>query len=79
LIAEENAMVATFRTWNGNSAAIKPVVKMLPIRTYGVYINNELKFMGTVAGPSDGITVDLDIGNEEVDLVLLGGHNKARL
>jgi hypothetical protein len=78
-IAEENAMVATFRTWNGNSVAIKPVVKMLPIGTYGVYVNGELKFMGTVAGPSDGIAVDLEVGNEEVDLVLLGGHDRARL
>jgi Linalool dehydratase/isomerase len=78
-IAEENAMVATFRTWNGNSVAIKPVVKMLPIGTYGVYVNGELKFMGTVAGPSDGITVDLEVGSEEVDLVLLGGHDRARL
>jgi hypothetical protein len=66
-------MVATFRIWNGNPVAIKPVVKMLPIETYGVYVNGGLKFMGTVAGPSDEITVDLEVESEEVALVIYFG------
>jgi hypothetical protein len=68
---EQTAMTATFKTWNGRRVAIRPVVKMLPPGTYGVYVDGELKRVANIASPTEEITVDLEVGREEVDLVLL--------
>jgi hypothetical protein len=46
-------------------------VKTLPSGTYGIYINGELKRVAVVASQSEEIAVDLEVGGQEVDLVLL--------
>ena len=65
------AMIATFRTWNGSSVQIRPVVKSLPIGTYGIYADGELKRVAHIASLSDEIAEDLQVGEKEVNLVLL--------
>lgn len=67
---QQQAMIATFRTWNEETIAIRPVVKALPPGTYGVYVDGELKRVAVSASRSEEIAVDLDVGDKEVDLVL---------
>jgi hypothetical protein len=67
----QQAMTATFRTWNAERLTIRPVVKTLPSGTYGIYVNGELKRVAVVASRSDEIAVDLEVGGEDVDLILL--------
>ncbi|KAE8453320.1 hypothetical protein EG329_011387 [Mollisiaceae sp. DMI_Dod_QoI] len=68
---EEKAMLATFRTWNGQTVAVKPIVKSLPLGTYGVYVNGELKSVEKVGSVGDEIAVELEVGEVEVNLVVL--------
>ena len=68
---EQQAMIATFRSWNRESVAIKPVVKVLPLGTYGVYVDGELRRLAVLASRSEEIAVDLEVADSEVDLVLL--------
>lgn len=65
---EKRAMVATFRTWNGEEVDLVP---MVPYGTYGVYLNGELQRIANVSQGSEDIAVELTVGAEEVDLVVL--------
>jgi hypothetical protein len=47
--ADQQALLATFRTWNSGRVAIRRVVKMLPSGTYGIYVNGELKKVAVIA------------------------------
>lgn len=69
---EDQALVATFRTWNGDTKTIRPVAKSLPAGHYGVYIDGELKQIKELKKGED-IDLALEIGENEVDLVLLKG------
>jgi hypothetical protein len=68
---EEQAMVATFRTWNGERVTITPVARKLPFGTYGVYVNGELERVAVIKSGSEDFGLNLIVGAEEVDLVLL--------
>lgn len=68
---ERQAMIATFKTWNDERVAVRPVVKRLPTGTYGLYISGELQRVALVASQFEEIAVDLDVGGDEVDLILL--------
>lgn len=68
---ERQAMITTFRTWNGKRVAIRPVVKMLPLGTYGIYIDGKIKTVAVVVSQSEEVGVDLEVEGREVDLVLL--------
>ena len=68
---EQQAMIATFKTWNRRRVAIRPVVKMLPSGMYGIYIDGELRTVVSIASRSEEIAVDLEVGEKELDLVLL--------
>jgi hypothetical protein len=68
---QQQAMIATFRTWNEETVAIRPVVTALPPGTHGVDVDGELKRVAVSASRSEEIAVDLDVGDKDVDLVLL--------
>lgn len=70
---EEQAMMATFRTWHGERVIIAPIAKNLPFGTYGIYINGELGSVAVTGPGSEDLTVELTVGAEAVDLVLLRG------
>ena len=67
---QSGSMIATFRSWDGSVTSIKPVVKNLLTGTYGVYVDGTLKDVTTVHDLSDEVKVELDVGQENVDLVL---------
>ncbi|KAJ5120467.1 uncharacterized protein N7515_009855 [Penicillium bovifimosum] len=70
--SEQNrAMIASFRTWHGSRVACQPVVLNLPFGKYGVYINSRLEYVTTIDASNRAITVDLDVGAEDVDLVII--------
>ncbi|KAJ5542473.1 hypothetical protein N7535_004894 [Penicillium sp. DV-2018c] len=70
--SEQNrTMVASFRTWDGRRVACQPSVLDLPSGEYGVYINSHLEYVTTVDKTNGVITVDLDVGAEDVDLVII--------
>lgn len=69
---EDQALVATFRTWNGNKATIHPVLKTLPAGTYGIYVDGELKQTKDLMKGED-IEIALDVDEVEADLVVLKG------
>ena len=68
---EQQAMIATFKSWNAKRIAIRPIMRTLPSGTYGVYVDGELKSVASVGSRSEEIAVDLEIAGEEVDLVVL--------
>jgi hypothetical protein len=68
---ERQAMIATFRTWNWRQVILRLVVKRLPSGTYGVYVDSELKCVATLASIFEEVAVELEVGGEEIDLVLL--------
>ena len=68
---QQQAMILTLRTWNGERIALRPVVKKLPSGTYRVYINGDLKRSAVVTSAFEEVAVELEVGDEEVDLVLL--------
>jgi hypothetical protein len=76
---KRRAMVASFRTWDGQSRAVQPLVNNLPIGTYGVYVNGELTKTVAVASTSSQVTVDLIVGWEDVDLVLIHAYDSDHL
>lgn len=67
---DDQALVATFRTWNGDRKTIHPVVKALPPGSYGIYVDGELKQIKELEQGED-IDIVLEIGETEVDLVVL--------
>ena len=67
---DTQAMIATFRSWNGEDVLIKPVIKALPAGRYGVYVNGDLRDVAETQDLSSEIDVELNVGKEEVDLVV---------
>lgn len=72
------SMVATFRSWNGSKVSIKPAIKALPAGQYGVYVNGELKDVAEVHKPVGEIAADLDVGQDDLDLVVMRASDGAR-
>lgn len=68
---EKRAMVATFRLWNGNRVSVRPVVKHLLPGTYGIYVDGARRGVETVESAGDEIAVELEVGETDVDLVVL--------
>ncbi|CZR63248.1 uncharacterized protein PAC_13145 [Phialocephala subalpina] len=68
---EEMAMLVTLRTWNGSTVVVKPVVKNLPAGTYGVFINGDRRSVEKVEKVGGEVVVELEVGEVEVDLILL--------
>jgi len=68
---EQHTMIATFKTWDRSGVRISPLIKSLPIRTYGVYVDGELKREVLVKALGDEIVQDLEVGEEEITLVVL--------
>jgi hypothetical protein len=68
---ENRAMVATFKTWNGAKRSLKPVVHNLSIGTYGIYVDGELLRTVDVSSTSAPVEIDLEVGEVEVDLVVI--------
>jgi hypothetical protein len=68
---EKRAMVATFRSWDGTRRGIRPVIHTLPLGTYGVYVNGELEKVAVVTAASPSATIELEVGEQETDLVVL--------
>jgi hypothetical protein len=52
---------------------VRPVMNKLPQGTYGVYVNGEREMVVDVTEVSPTFTVGLEIGEEEVNLVVLRG------
>ncbi len=70
---DENFLQATFRTWNGETVQLRPVVKNLRPGQYGIYVDGELKEVRSVKSSAEDVIVDLSVGGEDADLVVLGG------
>lgn len=68
---QERAMIATFRTWNGARRTLKPVIYNLPSGTYGIYVDGELVRTTVVKSPSTPVVTDLEVGEVEVNLVVV--------
>ena len=68
---ENKAMIATFRSWDGSNVAIKPVIKSLPAGRYGIYVNGILRNIVAMHNSSGEIGVELDVGKEDTDLVVM--------
>ncbi|TKA65362.1 hypothetical protein B0A49_12211 [Cryomyces minteri] len=68
---EKKAMNVALRTWNGSKVDVKPVVRNLPPGTYGIYVDGELRSVAEVTSPCDQITVELAVGGQDVEFVLL--------
>lgn len=73
---ENETMIATFRSWDDSRVSIKPVIKKLPAGTYGVYINGSLRDIVVTHDLTDEIEVDLDVGKDDVDLVVVRGSTR---
>lgn len=70
-VEEEKALVATFRTWNGEATVIKPVVKNLQPGTYGVYVDGDIRTVEVVRSVGDEIVVEVVVVEAEVNVVVL--------
>ncbi|KAJ5555594.1 hypothetical protein N7535_008029 [Penicillium sp. DV-2018c] len=68
---EHGAMVASFRTWDGRRVVCQPAILNLPFGQYGVYVNRRLEYVATVDETNSVVTVDLEVGTEDVDLVIV--------
>jgi hypothetical protein len=68
---ERKVMMATWRTWDGRVVEARPVVKNLEAGVYGVYANGNLVERKEVGNVKNEIAVDLEVGGDEVDLVVL--------
>ena len=69
-VEDLKAMIATFRTWDGGHTTIQPLIKNLEPGTYGVYVDGELRQQVIVGAKQEDIQVQLDVGTEEVNLVV---------
>jgi hypothetical protein len=58
---------------------VQPLVNNLPIGIYVLYVNGELTKTVAVASASTQVTVDLIVGGEDVDLVLLHAYDSDNL
>lgn len=68
---ENKAMIATFRTWNGSRVSCRPVIKKLPFGSYGIYVDSHLRSVAHVGNGNDEISIDLQIGAEDVDIAVV--------
>jgi len=66
---DRRAMVATFRIWNGTRRVIQPIIHALLPGTYGLYVNGSLEKVAVVTAESPLITIELEVGAEELDLL----------
>ena len=74
---QSESMIATFRSWDGSSVSIKPVIKNLPNGTYGIYVNGCLRDEKMVNDLSDEIEVKLDVKEQNIDLVVMRASRTA--
>jgi hypothetical protein len=68
---ERGAMFASFRTWHGKPASISPIFNQLPVGRYGVYINGSLRKESAVHTFGEDISVRLEIGGYDTDIVIV--------
>ena len=71
---DNQAMIATFRTWNdalGQPISLKPIIKGLPTGRYSVFVDGRLGDVQTVRERGDEVDVKLDVGVVDVDLVVV--------
>lgn len=67
---ESRTMIASFRTWDQSEVSCRAVVRNLPPGKYGVYVAGRLKRAVEVDQARGDIDVDLQVGAEDVDLVI---------
>ncbi|KAJ3523291.1 hypothetical protein NM208_g12510 [Fusarium decemcellulare] len=65
------AMVITCRTWDGTKKRINCTVHNLPTGVYGIYKGGRLAEVSYVGNRDCVITLTLEVGPEELDVVLL--------
>ena len=68
---EEMVLEASFRTWNGETVKIQPILRNLPPGEYGIYVDRELKETKNMKSSIEDLVVDLEVGSKDVDLVVL--------
>ncbi len=68
---DKKMMIATFRSWDDKKVTIRPTARNLPTGTYGVYLDGELIQTELVGSNEDGITIEIEVGGDEVDLIIL--------
>jgi len=68
---QRGAMFVTLRTWNESHVIVTPIVNNLPPGRYGVYVDGEIKTEAVVNSHFPKITIDLEVGGRDVDLVVL--------
>ncbi|KAK7063657.1 Ldi domain-containing protein [Favolaschia claudopus] len=72
--ANVSAMILTARTWDGSTKTISPSFHNLPEGPYGVYANGKLTEVKAVK-LGESVAVPIEVGAEEVNLVLLAQRN----
>lgn len=68
---ERNVMIVTLRTWNGSEVKLTPIVRNLPLGTYGVYVDGERRCMAEVTYADNQIAIELVVSGQDVDFVVL--------
>lgn len=63
-------LVMTMRTWHGRQVKVSPVVKGLQKGAYGIYVDGRLRETKVVEGPKDEILVEVEVGANEIDVVV---------
>ncbi len=67
-------MLLTVRSWDGSKKSIRPVVKNLPAGTYLVKVGAE-EARREKLGSGDELALDVEVGGEEVDVVVRLRHS----
>lgn len=70
-IEERQVMLATMRSWDGEEVELSPVVKMLPVGRWGVYIDKKLKKEVDVKEKGEDVGFDVKVGGDDLDIALI--------
>lgn len=68
---EEKAITVTMETWDGSSGTMPLKVRGLKIGEWGIYVNGELKGVKRVSSYEESVDVEVEIGGEERDVVIV--------
>ncbi|KAH7124876.1 hypothetical protein B0J13DRAFT_588996 [Dactylonectria estremocensis] len=71
---ELGALIVTMRAWNGHVSSITTRCHNLVPGEYGIYINGTLSHTQTVAEKGGSIILDISVGAEEQELVILAAR-----
>ncbi|KAL5092945.1 hypothetical protein Trisim1_000671 [Trichoderma cf. simile WF8] len=66
-----HAMILTVRTWHGEERRFRPVIRNLPVGSYGIYVSGKLQYIEEITKVKRAVELSWSVNGDEVDIVVI--------